>query len=81
MPKTLTPAEEKLRKELLDIVLRVAGTDKNKIRGGIIAALKAKGELGQGYRTTLLWGDLARKATAKIQKAKKEAEARQPSLV
>jgi hypothetical protein len=81
MPKTLTPEEEKLRKELLEIVLRIAGTDERKLRSAIISALREKNEIGQGHRTSMLWGELERKALPKIRKAKADAEARQPNLV
>jgi hypothetical protein len=81
VPKTLTPEEEALRKEMLKIVLKAAGTDESKLRVAIMAALRAKGEFRQGYRTSMLWRELEKKALPKIRKAKKDADARQPSLV
>lgn len=81
MTKTLTPCEEKLRRELLNMVVAIAGTNENNIRQAIITALRQKGELGQGQRTNMLWAELERKAVPRVRKAQKYAKARQPSLI
>ena len=81
MPKTLTPEEEKLRKELLSIVLRIAGTDERRIHRAISTALAAKNELQDDARRNMLWAELKKKAVPRVRAAKKKLEECQPSLV
>ena len=59
-----------VEKELLDVVLGVAGDDGNMIREGVIKALRG---IDDKARRTYLWNELTRRATEKLRQARRKA--------
>jgi len=55
-------------KALLDVVLETAGADENKIRDGVIKALRG---VNDKARRTYLWNVLSTTAKSKIRRAQK----------
>jgi len=66
-----TSAKE-IERAMLDTVLKIAGDDENKIREGIITALRKETEPA---RRTYLWNTLQTKARRKIRAHKETAAA------
>lgn len=62
-------AEKKYQKELLEIVLEVAGDDAKMIDDGIIKALRG---VNEEARRTYLWNTLSKAAAAEIRRVRQK---------